>query len=303
MIIKPLHEPDWLQAWRCLTPRFQEEPDEKHHFENLVKGYEGEVKFAGLLEGISDNWLILYDLRIEYRRTIFQIDALLISPKSLHLFEVKNFESDFYIDSGQWFAINEKEIRDPILQLNRCEFLLRQFLKENGYNIPVKSNVVFVNPTFTLYQAPLALPIILPTQLDRLVKRFNLNAAKPGIRDLKFAEKLAGLHIKRSPYDILPEYNYSELKKGIYCAACRSFLISLKSSRIICRNCGEEEAVDSAVIRMTKEFQLLFPEEKITTNGLFYWCGETFPKNTIRRLLRRNFVLRGGGKFAHYVDL
>ncbi|RWR05132.1 nuclease-related domain-containing protein [Siminovitchia fortis] len=301
MIIKPLHEPEWL----CLIPRFQGEHAEKQHFENLVKGYEGELKFAGLLEEISDDWLILYDLRLEYRRTIFQIDALLISPKSLHLFEVKNFESDFYIDSGKWFTINGKEIRDPVLQLNRCEFLLRQLLHEYGFNIPIKGNVVFINPTFTLYQAPLDLPIILPTQLDRLVQQLNRSAKKPGIRDINLAEKLAGAHLKRSPYDHLPEYNDSELKKGIYCAACSSFSISLKSDQItiICGKCGKEEAADSAVIRTLKEFQLLFPEEKVTTNRVYYWCGEIFSKKTVRRVLGRNFVLKGGGGSAHYVDL
>ena len=71
---------------------------ENQNYINLEKGYEGERNFEVLLEHHLSEGLILNDLLLEKNNTLFQIDSLLISQNSIYLFEVKNYEGDFYIE-------------------------------------------------------------------------------------------------------------------------------------------------------------------------------------------------------------
>lgn len=96
-----------------------------------------------------------HNLLLQSNNPLFQIDHILIHAHTIFLFEVKNYEGEFYIDNDIWYVKSTKqEIQNPINQLNKSDYLLRQLIKNLGYNIPVKSYLVFVNREFTLYQLP-----------------------------------------------------------------------------------------------------------------------------------------------------
>ncbi|VEF47214.1 NERD domain-containing protein [Bacillus freudenreichii] len=303
MIIKPYKEPLTLRIFRCLEPRLKLDSYYRQQYLNLEKGHEGEESFAELLVGISNGYFILHDLLLEYNGSLFQIDALLMNQKKIYLFDVKNFEGDFYIDSNIWYAVNGKEIKDPVLQLTRCESLLRQLLQDNRLNLPIEARIIFINWGFTLYQAPLNLPIILPTQLNRLLKQLNMDHSQPDSRRKKLSEKLARDHIIESPFNQLPQYDYAQLKKGIVCIRCNSLLTSLINHRyIVCSRCSTREKVEVSVMRSVNQLQLLFPDTILTTNRIHDWCKIIESKRMIRRILRKHFTIAGHGKYTYYVD-
>jgi Nuclease-related domain len=124
MLFKPLYEPVELKLLRFLNSRMNLAAKEKQYFFNLEKGYEGERKLAALLEHLSIDLIILNDLLLEHNNSIFQIDTLLISQNTIYLFEVKNYEGDFYIDAEIWYKKSGNEIKNPLLQLKRSESLL-----------------------------------------------------------------------------------------------------------------------------------------------------------------------------------
>lgn len=301
MILKPYNVPLPLQMMRCLIPRYELSPKEKQDYIYLEKGHEGELKFASLLENLSNDLIIMHDLLLECDNNIFQIDALLLKHKTIYLFEVKNFAGDFYIESDIWYTGSGKEIKNPLLQLSRCESLLRQFLQKSGFNFPIKGNVIFINSEFTLYQAPLHLPIILPTQLNRFLNQFNMSSPKPNNNHIKLADKLVSSHLDDRSYHRLPHYHYDQLKKGIVCMSCNSLTTSLMGRRVVCDHCGSEENVDTSIRRSIQQFQLLFPDKKITTSIIQEWCGIGSDK-TIRRILGSYFKMKWQGKNTYYVD-
>jgi hypothetical protein len=171
-----------------------------------------------------------------------------------------------------------------------------------GYNATIETYLIFVNPDFHLYQAPLNLPFIFPTQLNRFMNKLNSRASKLKDRHSKLAEQLVSVHLKESPYIRLPDYTYDQLEKGIICVHCHSFIADIKEQTLVCKRCGCEEAITTAVLRSVGEFKMLFPDRKITKSSVHEWCKIIKSMKTIRRILSLNFKLMGQGRSSYYVN-
>ncbi|HEU5140824.1 MAG TPA: nuclease-related domain-containing protein [Bacillales bacterium] len=301
MILKSRTESEELKLLRFLDSRMKLSARDANDYWNHEKGYEGEEKFDTWLEDSSKDWLILNDLLLESNNTLFQIDSLVICQKKIYLFEVKNYEGDFYMDGDRWYTLPSAEIKSPFLQLKRSESLFRRLLHDLGWNIPVESHLIFMNPHFYLYQAPLDLPAVFPNQLNRFMDKLKKEPSKLSQKHSAFAEKLLSLHLNESPYTRLPDFDYNQLKKGIVCPFCWSTFMELHGGFLICKECGRKEKVDIGVLRSVKEFHALFPDRAITTNIIQEWC-KIISTKAIRRILLQNFKLVGHSKSAHYVE-
>ncbi|UAL51916.1 NERD domain-containing protein [Metabacillus dongyingensis] len=304
MIMKERCEPLELKIYKSLSSRMDLVPKDKTHFDNLLKGYEGEKRFDDWINASESDGVLLNDLLFETNNTFYQIDSLYVAPHTIYLFEVKNYAGDFFIEGEKWYSSSKLEIKNPILQLKRNESLFRRLLQENKFSFSVEAYVVFINHEFHLYQAPPTLPIIYPSQLNRYAEKFNKNAiASNGVYP-KLAEKLLSLHMNESPYSRLPEYRYEEVRKGIVCGKCGKLNLSLyKKTLLLCSDCNETEIYKEAVLRCVNEFKLLFPDKKITADQIDDWCGNIKNKRSIQRILRENFVRVGHGKTTNYADV
>ncbi|WHY84837.1 NERD domain-containing protein [Neobacillus novalis] len=290
MSFKPRTESTELIKFRFLNPRITLSTKEKKRYLNLEKGYQGEVMFDQLTEKLQNDLYILNDLCLEFNNSVFQIDTLIIAQELIYPFEVKNFEGDYYYESESFHSkLSKEEIKNPLDQLKRSKSLLRPFLKKLGIYLPVEGLVTFVNPEFTLYQAPLDAPIIYPTQLNHLMKKLNQIPSKLNYRHKKLADQLVAMHLSESPYAWKPIYTYEKLKKGIICPICFSFMLSVGDKKLVCEKCGCEEEADTAVLRSVGELKFLFPDKKITTSGIHEWCKVIESKKMIRRILLVNY--------------
>jgi len=300
MSYKPRTESTELIILRFLNTRMTLSEKDKHHYFSLKKGYEGEIMFDSLTEKLSCECLILNDLLLKVNNTTFQIDSLIIVSETIYFYEVKNYEGDYFYESERLYKKPKTEYTNPLHQLNRSESLLRQLLQKLGYKFPIEAQVVFINPEFTLYQAPLNKPIIFPTQVNSYLKKLDTAPSRLNGKHKMLADKLISLHIGESPYTTFPAYDYEQLRNGITCAACNSFSISVSGKKCVCGDCGHEELVTSAVLRSVKEYQLLFPGRKITTNDIFDWCRVVESRKRISRILEKNFSIVGVGQWAYY---
>lgn len=273
---------------------------DKQSYFNKLKGYEGELEFDVWLENLEIECLIVNDLLLEVNSTLFQIDSLIIFQETLHLFEVKNIEGDYFYEGKRLKTIAGTEIKDPLLQVSRSESLLRQLLRNLGSNINVEAHLVFINPEFALYQAPLEQSIILPNQLNRTMKKLNKTKSKLTNKHTNLAEKFISLHQTTSPYTRLPVYEYEGLHKGIICNNCGTVIEEHQGRSVICPQCEARESDESAIMRSVEEFKLLFPERRITSNGISEWSNHLFSKKTIRRILRKNLNMVGNSKMCYY---
>ncbi|MGE8204859.1 nuclease-related domain-containing protein [Heyndrickxia sp. NPDC080065] len=301
MIFKPRNESVELKLLRYLNERMHLSEKDKMNYLTLEKGFKGEQTFDERIKNISNDWLILNDLLLESNNTICQIDSLLISNPTIYMIEIKNYEGDYYIEADRWYSISGNEIKNPILQLKRSESLFRRLLQDLGLNYPIESYVIFINPEFHLYQAPRNLPIIFPTQLSRFINKFTQRTSKMKDKYLKLAEQLVSVHSEESPYKRIPDYTFDQLKKGVACARCRSFVNDFSKNSLVCETCDHKENVTAAVIRSVEEWAILFPERKITTNEIQEWC-KIIPRRTILNILSKNFKIIGFGRTSYYMS-
>lgn len=212
MAYKPRTKSIHLQILSYLFNRMNLSTNDKQYYLNLKKGYEGEIMFDSLTENLQCECLILNDLLLKMNNTIFQIDSLVISPEAVFLYEVKNYDGDYYYETDRIYKKSKAEIINPLTQLLRSESLLRQLLHNLRLNLPIDASVVFINPEFTLYQAPLSKPFIFPTQINQYLNKLNRISSKLNEKHRILADKLIELNIEESPYNQLPPYKYNHLQ-------------------------------------------------------------------------------------------
>jgi hypothetical protein len=300
MILKTRYEPDELKIMNLLEPRmiFTEKEKQRHYM--LRKGYKGEVQYDIWMKSLEIQNLTLNDLLLEVSGSTIQIDSSVITQNKILLFEVKDYEGDYYYEDERLKIINGEEIKDPLLQLKRSTSLFRQLLSSLGFHLEIESYVIFINPEFTLYQAPKNAPIILPSQLNRFMKKLNKRQSTMNNIHQKIADKLLELHTVDNPYKRVPKYEYEQLKKGIVCEECHSFFEGPKGRSFTCEHCGRKESIESAIMRNTDVFKILFPDKKITTTAIYDWCNHILSKKIIRRVLTKNLMLIRNNKLSYF---
>lgn len=301
MILKERIESEELLILRCLHTRMKLTDKEKFHYHNLEKGYEGELRFDQLCETILEERYFINDLLFEVNNSHFQIDSLIISQGVIHLLDIKNFQGDCYLEQDKLFSVKSKrEYKNPMDQLKRSATLFRQLLRNSNFNYLVEPSVIFINPEFTLYQAPMSQPFILPTQLNQFINDFNHSPSQLNDGHKKLAQALISLHRPKNPFVLLPDYHYEELQKGIYCYNCKSFLVYLNNHFFTCKKCGCREKIEQAIVRNIEEIKLLFPDLKITTNIVYDWCQTDLNSKTYRRVLQKNYTAVGNTSNTYY---
>jgi len=301
MIIKARTESLELKLLRQLNLRTNLLEKEKLHYHNLEKGYSGELAFDDMVDKLSNNWLILNDLLLEINNTMFQLDKLIITPEKTYFYEVKNFEGDYYIEKDTWYSLSKTEINNPMLQLQRSQSSLRRLLKQIGYDSTIEAYLIFINPEFHLFNAPLNLPIIYPTQLNRYLT--TLKGKRYHIKDkqVRLAERLLSLHVMDNPFNRLPLYNYENLDKGMLCSCGSYFTQITERFYVVCSKCSRKERIETALLRSIEEFSLLFPKDRLTTNKLLDWCKVFNSNKMIRKVLINNYEHVGWGKSSYFV--
>ncbi len=300
LLYKARTEPPELIILNSLNHRMQLSKIEQQNYSNLRKGFEGELSFDTLTNYLENDSLVLNDLLFKTNNQTFQIDTLIITNNLLYLCEVKNYEGDYYYKSDRLLTLERLEISNPLIQLSRSESLMSQLLHKLNYTLPIKAFVIFINPHFTLYHAPADKPYIFPTQINRFISNLNSHQSKLQDHHRSLGEKLISLHIEEINNQQTPLFTYQELRKGILCTQCSTYIKKIAGMKCICTVCGREELVETAVLRNIKEFKLLFPQHKITTNQMFEWCDNIPEKRRIQKILQRNFNQYGVRQWTYY---
>lgn len=278
--------------------------NELAQLETSIKGFSGEMKFYDLVTTVNAAGKFLFDFLLINQGTECQIDCVHINNNTLTMYEVKNFSGDFFIHEDKWYLVsNKKEIRNPLIQLQRSEFLLRNLLKQKHPNLIIKAYLVFVHESFMLYQTPLGYPAVFPSQLTRFQQSITTNQTYISQQTKNITNTLTSLHIGESKYAKLPEFSYAELQKGILCSVnCGEFL-QYSKQKLICTTCKQTKSIQTALTDAITEFRILFPDRKITTGQIYDWCKGLISKNTIQYYLFTNFNMIKNGKHSYYLPV
>lgn len=121
-----------------------------------IAGKEGELQAKKILNHyLNENDLLLNNLNISIHGRNTELDYVIINNNGIFIFEVKNFsgklvgnEDDQYWNKYKISRGNKeyiKEIRNPIKQLKREIYLLKEYLKYYGVDLWIEGYVLFVN--------------------------------------------------------------------------------------------------------------------------------------------------------------
>ncbi|SEI60774.1 Nuclease-related domain-containing protein [Alkalibacterium gilvum] len=300
-IIKKREKSKLLIGLNYLDKRTKLDNTDKRYLINLEKGYEGEERFDTLVKTyLTGEALVINDLLIENKGNVFQIDALIVTTDTLYLYEIKNYKGDFQMNSGQLSYTSGQEIRNPLTQLKRTKELLRQLVKEWGLSYRIEANVLFINETFTLYNANVEDSIIFSTQIKDALIKLNTKCKRLTKQCNYLADKLIDMHKEESLFQKqLPLYNKKELKTGVVCS-CGSFNLIITQRSCYCKVCYKQLSIEELLIGSIEEFKYLFPEQKVTTSTINEWCGNRVNHRKIRHILQTHLMAYGKNSGTYY---
>lgn len=302
MAFKEREKPFRLLVMESLANRMNLSKEDRNKYANWVKGYDGEVKFDFITEQLKCESLVLNDLYLIVRGKNFQLDTLVITAKCLFVYEVKNFEGEYYYENEKlYFERTKKEVFDPQYQIKNAESALRQLVDQMGYNWNIKKLVVFINNDFTLFQAPRDSGIVLPGMLKSHFSMVNGISGRLNQNHYRFAEEIKPMHMEDFSLHNVPYYENELLKKGVTCFYCGSFIEYFTKNRsCICKYCSKEEVISQTVIRHAQEYIRLFPEQKITTAAICKWCDNQLSTCRIRYIFNQHLTAKGTGRWRYY---
>jgi len=84
LLLKDRTEWDELKVLRLLNSRMILPADKRNRLANREKGFQGEKRFDQLTTELELDMTVLNDLCLEYNHSIFQIDTLIISQKTIY---------------------------------------------------------------------------------------------------------------------------------------------------------------------------------------------------------------------------
>lgn len=301
MIIKERKKPHVLRVMEALNDRMNLSIKQKQYINRLRKGFIGEQEFDKLLVKFTTNSLIIPDLLLKTNGTVFQIDTLVIMKDMIYIYEVKNYKGAYSLADDKMFnCATNAEILNPSMQLERSRVLLKQILEQKKIPLNIVAYVVFIHPEFFLYNAKEQDPFLFNSILSRHVQQLNTRSKALTKNHDTYAGLLCASHIEESPHTDLPEFSMKELRGGVICPVCHSFIKRLTGRMCTCEKCNYSETGLVSVQRHIQEYICLFPKEKLTTSAIYDWCGGIFSKFTIRSALVKKYRPKNAGKSRYY---
>lgn len=292
-----------LLGLQALDKRMYLSSSDKNYLLNLEKGYAGEELFDEIVKKhLTNDCLVMNDLLLISGGNSFQIDSLVMTTDALHIYEIKNYKGNYQFSAGQLLTLTGQEIVSPVTQISRSKTLMKDMIKEFGSGLTVKSFIVFVHPTFSLYLAKPTDPFILPNQIEKHLNELNQHNISLTKKQRLAAEKIVREHKTEVPYQkYLPDYDLKNLKQSLFCPKCSGAALKITKSYAKCSDCSYSMATYDLIVGHIMDFKLLFPNEKVTTRKIYQWCGGKINPRKIRRILIKAFEKEGKTSATYYL--
>ena len=277
MRIKPKN----LQLMEILHPRMRFTNIQEKQFLDLKSGFEGECAADAMMDPYLDNCIVINDLCLQANR-FCQIDKLIIAPSQIYLLEIKNYGGTFIYKDKQFFNHKMEERDNPFLQLKRTEQQLRMFMA--GFNFPIHSRIVTMNPTFHMHGSTLETPLIQFGQLEKFVTFVAGDRKRLTSEHSELARYLRESHQTENRYEQLMPFEFVKLERGVFCTECEKRMDTLTQKKFICcPNCqcviSKKEVIKNAL----EELNFLLGPKQVKTKVIQEWTGNQINRRSIQR--------------------
>ncbi|WP_144061524.1 nuclease-related domain-containing protein [Bacillus sp. 1NLA3E] len=316
MILKERPLPIEIKKEEALLRRIEKnDPRRPKIEENLAKrwaGYRGEKMLDYHLGFLPhDKYFILNDLRLPFGQTFFQIDSLIFSTNFGVNTEVKNIIGTLFFENQfqQLIRIldgNETGFQDPIAQVKRQKLQLSKlFEKWHPSQIPLEYLVAISHPT-TIIKSEKENPRVyqkvffahqIPDKIETLWQTHNKQFLT--LKDIKKLSRFLIKHHTPKNFDVLKYYGISpeELKTGIQCPKCLTYLMIRHKGSWLCQNCGVY--TKNAYVQAVHDYFLLV-DSKMTNSQCCSFLQFSSPTLSRYLLSAMNLPYSGANKGRVY---
>lgn len=301
MLLKNIVTSDELLLLHAVSSRMKLDAKTLKRLLNLEKGLIGERWFLEWLLRLGWNVMVIPDLKTKINHSSVQVDTIVIAGNTVYLFEVKNYEGEYYFEEGRFFFCNGEEYNSPLKQIEKIELAIRQLLRSWGSNFRIEYYVVFVNPSMGLTQMRRTDPIIMPHQLDRRFSTFRKNAPYATAADRRMGERLVGLHDQSLSFIDIPDYDVTAMGQGMRCRGCNGLDTVIVRRKCLCRTCGRIEPMHTSILDAAKDYRLIHRVNKINVPDIEEFCGGMVSQKSIRTALNKEYDHIAKSNYSYYI--
>ncbi|UUX33561.1 NERD domain-containing protein [Fundicoccus culcitae] len=276
----------------------------KEKLYTYTMGYEGEREFLEWSQRyLHSNWRIENDFWFLDGKAM-QADFILMSAYIWNLIEVKNYYGHFtYKDGLCWH--NNKLIDDDIFDVMKQRInRIGKIAVAVDHRIEVRPVFVFINQhgQLHMHQKP-PFEVLQRNQLVEFLE--GLGYVEPMTANLsnRITQQLDRNRIAYGiNYTRLDPTVLTQMRKGIYCANCKSFEVNINKPGIQCRQCGTKESIESVICRHAKELSIIVHNlpEMLNSKNLNFLMANQLSLRTTRKYLSKNFEKEGKSRKTYY---
>ncbi|WP_273340026.1 nuclease-related domain-containing protein [Alloiococcus otitis] len=265
--------------------------------QRLIKGFAGERQFDEIYSTFAqDSWDYLTDFHFELG-TLTQLDAILITPGHIHVYEVKNYpaycqvQNDIFSYNGQPLASN------PFNQVRAIKSRFNSLLSLIGYQGQATYHLVMINKDCYFKDRDQFSDVLMRNELKLHFQ--SLQGASYKKNPSNLLEKIKRFETD-NPYHKNYAFDYRDFPPGILCYKCGSLDTYPSYKQIKCRDCGHARSKTQALQNLIGELSILDQNTPIRTHDIHQYSGgllsKRFIMDRISHLLNKKLP-----KARHYV--
>ncbi|MEK5039914.1 nuclease-related domain-containing protein [Sporosarcina sp. FSL K6-3457] len=312
MLYKKRKMPNKLKGLISLDKRLPNDHEKRHYISeelyNRKAGYGGEQQYDKCMTEFKPAYphAILHDVCLKQDGVYFQMDSILITPAFIAISEVKNIAGKIIITSNptQFIRVlpsgERKVLKSPIVELERKQFFLFNWLKQRSITLPITGVVVFAyNNELVIEQIP-ETKILFAYEAPSYFRTLPINKDSLTNKDIQnLAFELIKNHQEYTPFPMAITTNIqpAKIKPGVICPQCTQFSMIWEMKKWTCLHC-KHTGIHEHKAAIEDWFILI--NNKLT-NREFRYFTQIEDRNVARRLLAKSdLVLQGNRNTAYY---
>lgn len=293
----------------ALVRRISEQDEEalkfQEEFYRLQAGLAGERKLKTTLEDyyFRSDYEILYNFECTNPRGFtHQIDALLITPHFILIFEVKQMSGSLYYKPAvqEFYRVTdqgvEESFHNPFDQVYRHQLFIEQLLRQSAVAIPVRHIVVIANYRAKLDNAFESMPILHLSSLPKFLESLYEQYPDTMLNTRQITALFTSIQQRHPPRR---QIEASRLKTGVFCKHCEALgSMFFYHGSWHCKYC-QTKSIDG-ILEALQQYRILIGPH-ISNRAFRDFLGITSRHAATRLLLKLNLEAMGHGKSRYYV--
>lgn len=281
---------------------------EMNQYRRAKAGAEGEEQFLKILQKYGrEHWMVIQNTWFK-DFSDFECDFIVVTRCCVYVFEVKNYYGKFVYNNGQCTSRGIPITYNPINQASNATIHLRNLTHKLSNELAVRGTLVFIGDHNQIeIQDTIDYIDILECNdiyeyIQEMIRAEN-QWQSPSIAIDALIQHYQK-YMTEHPYPPTPfkKTTLNNMKRGLYCANCKSYEVSNSGYYVTCA-CGFYEPKEEAIVRAACEYGVLTYGCNFGVNDIYSYLNGQISLNYIRKVLIEHFEVLSDTKILTFKNL